>query len=97
MEHLSAAHGLLLHLAMDFPDAVWKDFRSWMRTMDTTAVPSEDVVADALRQAPPEYLLRARGTSLLCKMICENIDPGMGPAVDQTGAACGVTESGIVQ
>ena len=73
------AHGLLLHLAINFPDAVWKSFRSWMRTMDTKAVPSEHVVAEALRQDLPDYLLRAPKTSLLRKMICQNIDPDIAP------------------
>lgn len=73
------AHGLLLHLAINFPDTVWKSFRSWMRTMDTTAVPSEHVVAEALRGELPDYLLHAPGSSLLRKMICENIDPHIAP------------------
>ena len=73
------AHGLLLHLAINFPDAVWKAFRSWMRTMDTTAVPSEHVVAEALRGELPDYLLRAPASSLLRKMICENLDPDLAP------------------
>jgi hypothetical protein len=73
------AHGLLLHLAINFPDAVWKSFRSWMRTMDTTAVPSEHVVAEALRAELPEYLVRAPHADLLRKMIVENLDPELAP------------------
>jgi len=73
------SHGLLLHLAINFPDAVWRSFRSWMRTMDTTAVPSEHVVAESLRMDLPEYLLRAPIADLLRKMIVDNIDPNQAP------------------
>jgi hypothetical protein len=73
------AHGLLLHLAINHPDAVWKGFRSWMRTMDTKSVPSEHVVAEALRGELPDYLLHARASDLLRKMICSNIDLALVP------------------
>ena len=73
------AHGLLLHLAINFKDAVWRSFRSWMRTMDTTAVPSEHVVAEALRADLPDYLLRSGNADLLRKMIADNIDPDVAP------------------
>ncbi len=73
------AHGLLLHLAVNFPDAVWGSFRSWMRTMDKAAVPSEHVVAEALRADLPDYLLRIGPADLLRKMIVENLDPDLAP------------------
>jgi hypothetical protein len=73
------AHGLLLHLAINFPDAVWEAFRSWMRTMNTKAVPSEHVVAEALRADLPHYLLRARPGNLLRKTIGGNMDPEYAP------------------
>ena len=73
------AHGLLLHLAINFPDAVWRSFRSWMRTMDKTAVPSEHVVAEALRADLPDYLLRIDAADLLRKMIVDNLDPDLAP------------------
>lgn len=73
------AHGLLLHLASHFSDAVWRSFRSWMRTMNPTRVPSEHVVAEALRMDLPDYLLRAPVTALLRKMIVDNIDPHQAP------------------
>lgn len=74
-----AAHGLLLHLAINFREAVWQSFRSWMRTMDPAGVPSEHVVAEALRTDLPDYLLRAPVADLLRKMIIENIDPDLAP------------------
>ena len=73
------AHGLLLHLAINFPKQVWSSFRSWMRTMDETRVPSEHVVAEALRAELPDYLLRARPADLLRKMIGDHIDPDLAP------------------
>jgi hypothetical protein len=74
-----AAHGLLLHLAINFSEEVWRSFRSWMRTMDEARVPSEHVVAEALRGELPEYLLRARPASLLRKMIVDHLDPDLAP------------------
>lgn len=73
------AQGLLLHLAINFPDTVWQSFRSWMRTMNKQGVPSEHVVAEALRMDLPQYLLRAPVTDLLRKMIVDNIDPAQVP------------------
>jgi len=73
------AQGLLLHLAINFPDTVWQSFRSWMRTMKKHEVPSEHVVAEALRMDLPDYLLRAPVTDLLREMIIDNIDPDHAP------------------
>lgn len=74
------AHGLLLHLAINFREAVWHGFRGWMRTMDRKGVPSEHVVAETLRSGLPDYLLRAPTTHLLRKMIVDNIDPHQAPS-----------------
>ena len=73
------AHWLLLHLAINFQETVWRSFRSWMRTMDDGTVPSEHVVAEALRAELPDYLLRARAVDLLRTMIADNIDPDLAP------------------
>lgn len=50
------AQGLLLHLAMNHGAAVWKQFRSWLRTMDPSRPPSELVVAYSLRDTLFEFL-----------------------------------------
>src|SRR5438093_217799 len=50
------AQGLLIHLAVNHGEQVWKQFRSWLRTMDPTRPPSELVVAYSLREALPEFL-----------------------------------------
>ena len=73
------AQGLLLHLAINFPNSVWGSFRSWMRTMNKADTPSEHVVAGALRMDLPEYLLQAPSTDLLPKIILGNIDPAHVP------------------
>lgn len=49
------AQGLLQHLALNHTAAVWRCFRSWLRTMNPSLPPSELVVANALRTAIPEY------------------------------------------
>ena len=48
--------GLLQYLAVAF---VWNSFGSWLRTIRPGIPPSELVVANALRQSLPEFLLNA--------------------------------------
>lgn len=50
------AQGLLQHLALNHGAMVWRQFRSWLRTMDPTRPPSELVTAYALRDRVPEFL-----------------------------------------
>ena len=50
------AQGLLQHLALHHGTMVWRQFRSWLRTMDPTKPPSELVTAYALRDRLPEFL-----------------------------------------
>jgi Transposase DDE domain len=52
----SIAQGLLQHLALNHSPQVWHSFRSWLRTMNPDAPPSELVVATVLRSALPEFL-----------------------------------------
>ena len=51
------AQGLLQYLALYFRRDVWAHFRSWLRTMNPAQPPSEAVVAQALRNTFPEFLL----------------------------------------
>ncbi len=51
------AQGLLQYLALYFRSDVWRHFRSWLRTMNPAQPPSEAVVAQALRNTLPEFLL----------------------------------------
>jgi hypothetical protein len=78
------AQGLLQHLAINFRDLVWEKFRSWLRTMNKNMVPSEMVVASALRSSFPEFLLDRTTEPELKKFIldhaeCDNI-PGINMA-----------------
>jgi hypothetical protein len=66
--------GLLQHLAINFAPAVWATFRSWLRTMNTHLVPSEMVVAHALRTCLPHFLLDRSGERELKKFILDRAD-----------------------
>lgn len=69
------AQGLLQHLAFNFHRTVWSCFRSWLRTMKTHTVPSEQVVAVALRSILPEFLLTKHSESQLTKFILDHAAP----------------------
>jgi hypothetical protein len=69
------AQGLLQHLALNRRRDVWSHFRSWMRTMNPAAPPSEAVVAEALRCSLQDFLLHAPDTHTLKKFVLENADP----------------------
>jgi len=68
--------GLLQYLAVAFPQLVWNSFGSWIRTIRPGIPPSELVVASALRQSLPEFLLNAVQHDSLEKFIVERQDPG---------------------
>jgi len=58
------AQGLLQILAIPYPSTVWRRFGSWLRTIRPGVAPSEQVVALALRESLPEYILqRKMGTT----------------------------------
>jgi hypothetical protein len=63
------AQGLLIHLAVNHGEQVWKQFRSWLRTMDPTRPPSELVVAYSLRAALPEFLEEGAREDALRKIL----------------------------
>ena len=67
--------GLLHYLAVVFPSLVWSSFGSWLRTIRPGIPPSELVVATALRQCLPEFLLNATKTGFLAKFITQRQDP----------------------
>jgi len=68
------AQGLLQHLALNFRAKVWGAFRSWMRTMKPHQPPSEAVVAQALRDTLPEFLLAAPRDRGFDIFIAEQLD-----------------------
>ena len=68
------AQGLLQHLAINHRQSVWATFRSWLRTMRTDMIPSEFVVAHALRSSLPDFLLTNTHDSILRKIILAHAD-----------------------
>jgi len=67
--------GLLHYLAAVFPSQVWSSFGSWLRTIRPGIPPSELVVANALRQCLPEFLVNSAKTHFFAKFIAERQDP----------------------
>jgi DDE superfamily endonuclease len=63
--------GLLQYLAVAFPQRVWDAFGSWLRTIRPGIPPSELVVANALRQSMPEFLLNAAPGNSFAKFVIE--------------------------
>jgi len=68
------AQGLLQYLSATFPVLVWNSFGSWLRTIRPGIAPSEFVVAIALRQSLPEFLLNFAGAHVFAKFIAERQD-----------------------
>jgi hypothetical protein len=69
------AQGMLQYMSVGFGQQIWDRFGSWMRTMNTSQVPSEAVVATALRNCLPEFLLDSPKEQTLKKFIMDRIDP----------------------
>jgi hypothetical protein len=67
--------GLLQYLSVTFPALVWNSFGSWLRTIRPGIPPSELVVANALRQTLPEFLLNNHQGDFIEKFIVERQDP----------------------
>jgi hypothetical protein len=68
------AHGLLQCLSLTCTERVWKSFGSWIRTIRPGILPSEMVVAIAMRNTIPEFLADSSQTSILAKFITDKID-----------------------
>lgn len=68
------AQGLLQYLAVVAPQLVWDSFGSWLRTIRPGIPPSELVVAIALRQTLPDFLLASSKSNSLTKFITERQD-----------------------
>jgi hypothetical protein len=68
------AQGLLQYLAVIAPKLVWDSFGSWLRTIRPGIPPSEFVVANALRQSLPEFLLGPPKSDSLAKFIADRQD-----------------------
>ena len=68
--------GLLQYLAVASPKLVWDSFGSWLRTIRPGIPPSELVVANALRQQLPEFLIGSAKNGSLAKFIADRQDNG---------------------
>ncbi len=68
------SQGLMQYLAAAHPQQVWKTFGSWLRTVRPGVAPSEFVVAIALRQSFPEFLVVNSKDDNLAKFIAERQD-----------------------
>jgi hypothetical protein len=68
------AQGLLQYLAVAFAQPVWDSFGSWLRTIRAGIPPSELVVATALRQRLPQFLLDNSEGNIFKKFILDRQD-----------------------
>ena len=68
------AQGLLQTLALCSTTTVWKHFGSWLRTIRPGIVPSEFVVAIALRHSLPVFLADSPQEHILVKFIRDRVD-----------------------
>ena len=71
--------GLLQYLAVSFPAQVWNSFGSWLRTMKPDLEPSELVVATALRNLFPHFLLISSPDHFFKNFIDDKFDPSRCP------------------
>jgi len=63
------SQGLLQYLAAVASTQVWSSFGSWLRTIRAGVAPSEFVVAGALRNTLPQFLLNNREEASIAKFI----------------------------
>lgn len=68
------AQGLLQYLALRCPALVWKRFGSWLRTIRPGILPSEMVVAQALRSSLPEFIASSHDSLPFTKFLINRID-----------------------
>jgi hypothetical protein len=68
------AQGLLQTLALRCTTTVWRRFGSWLRTIRPDILPSEFVVAIALRHSLPLFLADSPHDHILAKFIRDRID-----------------------
>lgn len=73
--------GLLQYLAVFQHQAVWRCFGSWLRTANPNRSPSEMVVAHALRNSFPHFLVSLPKTDALMKFLAPKLDPQRCPTL----------------
>lgn len=68
------AQGLLQICSIAHTQLVWNSFGSWLRTIRPGILPSESVVAMALRSCFPEFLAVSENTPILVQFLRDNLD-----------------------
>ncbi len=68
------AQGILQGIAILNTTSVWCLFGSWLRTVRPGILPSEQIVAIALRHSLPEFLADSSKTNILAKFIRKRLD-----------------------
>lgn len=70
------AQGMLQCLSMLYPQTVWTAYESsgWLRTMDKSNCPAEQVVAHVLRETLFDFLLNSSGWEIFKKFITSKLD-----------------------
>lgn len=68
------AQGLLQYLASVYPEMVWSNFGSWIRTIRPGICPSEHVTSIALRNSLPEFLSDSSRPNIFKKFLRLRID-----------------------
>ena len=68
------AQGLLQYLALTFPRLTWAHFNTYIRTGNAD-LPSEWVVAHALRHTWLDFLRVSPAASILKKFLADKLDP----------------------
>ncbi len=68
------AQGMIQYLSIAHNKLVWASFGSWIRTIRPNVLPSERVVAVALKNVFPEFIAGSDKTNNLKEFIKEKID-----------------------
>jgi hypothetical protein len=68
------AQGMLQYLSLSNANLIWKSFGSWIRTIRPGVLPSEQVVAVAMRNVMPEFLAVSDREQILAQFIKDKID-----------------------
>lgn len=88
MQAGTIAHGIMIGLGAIHPAEVWRNFGSWMRTMYPARMPSEFVVAQALRSTKEDFLRAMAVQPTMGKFIrrfcAQNDDDGQNEAESAT-------------
>jgi hypothetical protein len=68
------AQGLMQHLSIHYRDIVWKNFGTWLRTVRVGTLPSEMVVASAMKNTYAEFLIEGEYGGIFKKFMRDKVD-----------------------